>query len=483
MRGGSLDRTIRGPFPTGGAHAFYTRPMRREVVISGVGAMSAAGVGAQAAWEALESGGPAIRPLTLFDPSGFATRLAGEIPELKARDFVPKSYRKATKIMARDSEIAVIAAQLALADAGLASRGSGETASSATPEGTPAIVPDRTGCQIGAGLLSAEINELTAALATSTDDAGVFSLRKWGGEAGDGAMGNLPPLWMLKYLPNMLACHVTIIHGTEGPSNTITCAESSGILSLGEASRVIERGDADVCFAGGCESKLNPLGIARLTFAKRLAPTGEATDPAAFAMPYDPSSTGGLPGEGGAILMVESGESARARDPEKIYAEIAGFGAGHSPMPHFPGVLDPEATGDFVDTGLRRAVRAALDDAGVSPDEIDAIVPGALGVPVADLGERNALHEVFGERLGTIETITVAPALGASSAGHGALLVATAALAIRHQRLPARLHAGTPCGILAGARAAGDAPLHNVLVCTPSLGGQVGALVLRRAGG
>ena len=174
MRGGSLDRTIRGPFPTGGAHAFYTRPMRREVVISGVGAVSAAGVGAQAAWEALESGGPAIRPLTLFDPSGFATRLAGEIPELKARDFVPKSYRKATKIMARDSEIAVIAAQLALADAGLASRGSGETASSATPEGTPAIVPDRTGCQIGAGLLSAEINELTAALATSTDDAGVI---------------------------------------------------------------------------------------------------------------------------------------------------------------------------------------------------------------------------------------------------------------------------------------------------------------------
>lgn len=293
-------------------------------------------------------------------------------------------------------------------------------------------------------------------------------------------MDNLPPLWMLKYLPNMLACHVTIIHGAEGPSNTITCAESSGLLCLGEASRVIERGDADLCFAGGCESKINPLGIARMTLGGRIAPTGEQPDGARFAKPYDPSSGGGLPGEGGAILMVESAEHARARGADRIYARIAGFGAGHSAVPvvpseHKPGPTEP-------DFGVLRAVRAALDDAGIGPGEVDAIVPGALGIPETDAAEAAALAEVFGERLSEIETLTLAPLVGVSAAGHGALLAAAGALAVRHQQLPARIHAGTPRQMLAEACASRPRSLHNVLVCSPALGGQVGALVLRPAG-
>lgn len=462
--------------------------MHRDVVITGIGIVSAAGVGADAAWRALEAGEVCLGPMSLLDASGFPCRLGGEVVALSARDFVPKSYRKATKVMARDTEIAVVAAQLALADAGLSSRGSGETAQATTGDGHRAISPVRTGCQIGAGLLSAEINELTGALATSTSqpapEGGVFDAKKWGGgEGGENAMGNLPPLWMLKYLPNMLSCHVTIIHGAEGPSNTITCAESSGLLCLGESSRVIERGDADACFSGGAESKINPLGLLRLTFAKRLAETGASTDAAEFAMPYAPESTGGLPSEGGAILMVESAENA---DGRSVYAQIAGFGAGHTAAPIFPGVFDePADVSSRVDEGLRRAVRAAMDDAGVGPDEIDAIVPGALGVPLADAGELNALREVFGARLASIETITVSPSLGVSAAGHGAMLAAVGALAIKHQRLPARLHAGgtVPDDFRVGPRAAGDASLHTVLVCSPSLGGQVGALVLRRVGG
>lgn len=463
--------------------------MQRDVVITGIGAVSAAGTGADALWQALDEGAVKTGPISALDASGFPCRLGGEVSDLKARDFVPKSYRKATKVMARDTELAVVAAQLAIADAGLSSRGSGETGSCATGDGAHAIVPERTGCQIGAGLLSAEVNELTAALATSTDDQGRFDLKQWGsGSAagGDGAnaMGNLPPLWMLKYLPNMLACHVTIIHGAEGPSNTITCAESSGILCVGEASRVIERGDADVCFAGGAESKLNPLGLLRLTFAKRLADTGESSEASAFALPYAESSTGGLPGEGGAILMIESSAHARARSAT-IYAEVAGFGAGHSGVPIFPGVFDEDPGPTQTDAGLFRAIRAALDDAGVEPDEIDAIVPGALGVPSADAGEQNALRAVFGDRLAAIETITVAPNVGVATAGHGALLLAAGALAIRHQRLPARVHAsgtGTePSPLRVGACASRDASLHTVLVCTPSLGGQVGAVVLRKS--
>lgn len=458
--------------------------MHRCVVITGLGVASAAGVGADEFWRALESGRSAIGPVRAFDASGFACRLAGEVEGLKARDYVPKSYRKATKVMARDTELAVAAAQLAVADAGLQSRGSGETSRATTDPESPGLDPERTGCQIGAGLLTAEINELTAALHTSRGENG-FDTRKWGGAEGvdgaEAAMNNLPPLWMLKYLPNMLACHVTIIHGAEGPSNTITCAEASGLLSLGESSRVIERGDADACFSGGVESKINPIGILRLTYEGRLAETGDSTDAADIVRPYDHTALGGVPGEGGAIFMVEEADRANERGPGRVYAEIAGFGAAHSAAPMFPGVFDDDPGDGYTDTGVQRAVTASLADAGVTPDEIDAIVPGALGVPVTDRGEMNALAAVFGPRLADIETITITPVVGLTAAGHSSLLAAAGALAIKHQRLPARLHRGEPHQTMrVGPVPARDAALRTVLVCTPSLGGQVGALVLSR---
>lgn len=472
------------PGSTVGCPGFYTGSMQRSVVITGLGVVSAAGVGAGALWELLESGRPAVGPVEAFDASGLPCRLAGEVSGVRARDYVPKSYRKATKVMARDTQLAVVSAQLAIADAGRASRGSGETSASATPPDAPRLDPQRTGCQIGAGLLTAEIDELTAALDTSRDCSGAFDVRRWGGaegvEGAESAMDNLPPLWMLKYLPNMPACHVTIIHGAEGPSNTITCAEASGLLSLGESARVIERGDAEACFSGGVESKINPLGMVRLFYEGRLAQTGDAADAAGIVRPYDPASPGGVPGEGGAIFMLED---ARHTGDRRVYAELAGFGAAHSAPPLFPGVFDDDPGPDAADEGVRRAVLSAMRDAGVNPGDIDAIVPGAMGVPVVDRGERNALAAVFGDRLGEIETITITPAIGMTAAGHGSLLAAAGALAIHHQRLPARIHAGTPAGAMrAGATPARDADLRTVLVCTPSLGGQVGAIVLRRPG-
>ncbi|USN99322.1 MAG: hypothetical protein H6810_01195 [Phycisphaeraceae bacterium] len=457
--------------------------MHRSVVITGLGVVSAAGIGADAFWRALESGRSAIGPIRAFDASGFPCRLGGEIDGADARPYVPKSYRKATKVMARDTELAVIAAQLAVADAGVATRGSGEASEAATGPDAPRLDPDRTGCQIGAGLLTAEINELTAALHTSRGENG-FDVRKWGSaEGGGGAMDNLPPLWMLKYLPNMLACHVTIIHGAEGPSNTITCAEASGLLSLGESARVIERGDADACFSGGVESKINPVGLLRLTYEGRLAETGDATDSGEIVRPYDPDAPGGVPGEGGAIFLIEEGSKASVRGKGRAYARLAGFGAAHSGGPLFPGVFDGDPGDGFADSGIERAVRAALADAGITPGEVDAIVPGAFGVASCDRGERNALAAVFGARLAEIETITITPTVGLTAAGHGSLLAAAGALAIKHQRLPARRHGGTPhASMRVGPTDARDASLRTVLVCTPSLGGQVGAIVLTRHG-
>src|SRR5690606_630761 len=225
-----------------------------------------------------------LAPITRFDASGFGCSLGGEIRDFSARDYVPKGYRKAVKVMARDTEIAVGAAKLAVEDAGLVTRGV-----LADGDATPTTYPaGRMGCQIGAGLIAAEVDELAAALVTARREDGGVDMKAWGGPhgGGGGGMENLTPLWLLKYLPNMLACHVTIIHGAEGPSNTITCAEASGLLSIGESMRVIERGAADACFSGGAESKINPMGLLRIDLAGRLAKSGCETDRSRIVRPY-----------------------------------------------------------------------------------------------------------------------------------------------------------------------------------------------------
>ncbi len=453
---------------------------KRRVVITGIGAISSLGLGAQALWEGLVAGTSGLRPIARFDASGYDCRLAGEVRDFSAKDHVPKSYRKAVKVMARDIELAVGAAKTAVEDAGITTRAmvtEGVAASTTYPS-------DRVGCQVGAGLIAADTDELSAALVTARDaGSGEFSLRAWGtstgadGQPGAGAMNNLPPLWMLKYLPNMLACHVTIIHGCEGPSNTITCMEASGLLSVGESLRVIERDDADLCFSGGAESKVNLMGMLRMAFAGRLAPTGDQTDGSKVLRPYDPASAGSIVGEGGGILLLEELSKAQARGA-KIHAEVVGFGAAHSqPIEWAQGV---PAKPVEADEGLQFAIENALNDAGLTPDDIDAIVPHAAGVPWMDTAERGALQRVFGSRLNDVPIVAVTPNIGSCNAGMGGLLAVVAALCVKHQQLPAQLNAGTPAGIRAEARPARKATLRHVLACSSSLGGQNGAVILKR---
>lgn len=451
----------------------------RRVVISGLGAISSFGLGAQSLWDGLVSGRCGIAPITRFDPSGFACRLAGEVKDYSAKDHVPKSYRKAVKVMSRDVELAVGAAKAAVEDAGITTRG---MVSEGLAQETT-YPSERIGCQIGAGLIAAETDELTAALVTARagpDNA--FSMRAWGsatapdGAQGAGGINNLPPLWMLKYLPNMLACHVTIIHGCEGPSNTITCAEASGLLSIGESLRVIQRDDADLCFSGGAESKVNLMGMLRVAFAGRLADTGNFTDSASVIRPYDPASPGSVVGEGGGILLLEELTKAQSRNA-KLYAEVIGFGAAHSqPIEWCQG--KPTANID-IDEGLQFAIENALDDAKLKPSDIDAIVPHAAGVPWMDHAEHGALKAVFRDRLPAIPIVAITPNIGSCNAGMGSLLAAAATLCIRHQQLPAQLNAGSPQGGLAASRSSRPTNLRHVLAASGSLGGQNAAVILR----
>lgn len=454
--------------------------MRRKVVITGLGPVCAIGSGVESFWEALCAGRTALGPVQSFDASSLGPKLAGEVSGLSIRDLVPKSYRKATKVMARDIELAVAAARLAATDAGLVTRGLEEEGVSGFR-----VRGDRTGCHIGAGLISTEPAELGRALAASLDADGSYSLRKWGtiggAEAGAaGAMDQLPPLWLLKYLPNMLACHVTIIHGCEGPSNTIMGAEAGALQSVGESTRVIERGDAEVCFTGGAESRINPMGLMRMMLAGRAAETdASVVDGSEVVRPYAADGVGGgVLGEAGGMLIVEEAGHAAARGA-RVYAEVAGYGSGMDTRAVTPGL---EGLGDASeDRGLTRAIRWALKDAGIGAGDVDAIAPMAAGAPGLDRREWGALRAALGEAAGR-PMITVTPNTGNTLAGHGGLMAAAAAMALRTQTLPARVHRGVASGADAGACATRGATLRHVLVCAGSFGGQAAAMVLRRVG-
>jgi 3-oxoacyl-(acyl-carrier-protein) synthase len=275
----------------------------------------------------------------------------------------------------------------------------------------------------------------------------------------------------------MLACHVTIIHGAEGPSNTITCAEASGLLCIGESSRVIERGAADASIAGGAESKLSLMGVIRQGLAGRLAMTDDTSDHT-IIRPYASEADGTVPGEAGALLVLESAETALRRGAP-AYAEIAGFGSAHSGDISARNSPENPARSN---EGLTLAIRAALADASLGSDEIDAIIPQACGVPGLDHSEAASLREVFGSRLASIPLVTVSPFVGDCAAGNGALLAACAALCLRNQKLPARSHpGGYPADLNVGPAPSREATLHAILVCTSSMGGQCAAMILRKA--
>ncbi|MCX5662878.1 MAG: beta-ketoacyl synthase N-terminal-like domain-containing protein [Planctomycetota bacterium] len=448
--------------------------MSRRVLITGLGPITGLGAGIEPTWQRVLANATAIGPITSFDPAGFPCRIAAEVRDFKVSNHVPKSHRKSVKVMARDTELAVAAADMASRDAKLHTRGNVVEAPAASP-GSPAAepklsyAPSRVGAHIGAGLIAAELNELTDALSHARDANGNFDIHKWGSEG----MPQLTPLWLLKYLPNMLACHVTIIHDAQGPSNTITCGEASGALSIGESMRVIQRGAADACFCGGAESKLNPMAFLRQGLTGRLN-TVDNDRPAQAVRPYAADAAGTVIGEGGAIVVIEDAETFRARaaaaasggenDVPRAYATLLGFGASQTINPATRN-LQPDAEG----RGLALAIRAALREAAIDPSHIDLIVPVGLGVPEYDRAELAAIVRALGPKALDIPRVSVKPLAGNCGAGAGSLDFCVAAKAVAEQTLP------VPGGKPAKIRAA--------LVLSTSLGGQNAALVLGPAPG
>ncbi len=431
-----------------------------QIVISGVGVITCFGVGIDALWDAMMEGRTGIRRIERFDPGGFTSQVAGELAEdaFKVRKIVPKTHRKATKVMCRDTELAVGAAADAVENAGLTT--------AATSDDPPTIPPDRVGCHIGAGLISAEVNELAAALVTSRKEDGTFDLAHWGSEG----MQNLTPLWLLKYLPNMLACHVTIVHDCQGPSNTITCCEASSGLSIAESRRVILRGDADMCLSGGAEDRINPLALYRQHCTGRLVKSDGTGDVSTLVKPFSVDSSGTIIGEGGGIMIVESKDSCDKRSGT-VWCTVDGIGCRQS-FANSPLEADPHA--------IQSSINRALIEANCNPADIDVIIPLGSGIPQFDSAEKEGLKLTFGDELESIPIITTIPYTGNCMAGNGAIAVSIAAKIIKEQTIPKRIGAKSTSGIDASPCDSKSMEINKVLVVTPSEGGQCVAMILGR---
>ncbi len=436
----------------------------RRVVVTGLGSVCPGGMTTGETWESLLRGECSISLISAFDPSGFSCQLAGEVGKYKIRNFVPKSYRKAIKLMSRDIELSIMAAAEALADAGIKTK--------AFDADEVTIEPERTAVTFGAGLISCDLEELAPSVAVSITDH-QFDQGKWG----TAGLEALTPIWLLKYLPNMLACHVGIIHDIRGPSNTITCGEAGGHLAIAEAMDVIVRGNVETALAGGCEAKVNPIVMLRQCLLGR-ATSERNDDPSGACRPFASDAGGSVFGEGAGVVVLEEMDHAVSRGA-KIYAEVAGTGSSNSLNAKYEHV---EADG----RGIEIAIRKALAEAKIEPGDIDLIIPHGTGIVCDDAAEAKALENVFGDSLDKILVWPTKSMLSHTGTASGALDLIVAAKAISEGEIgAARNCSGKADGCdklnLSTKRQAMD--VKYALTCSYTFGGQTAAVVLKKIGG
>jgi 3-oxoacyl-[acyl-carrier-protein] synthase II len=433
---------------------------RSRVVITGLGAITPLGQKVSDMWEGLCSGKVGINTITAFDPSGFNCKIAGQVHEFKVRDFVPKTHRKATKLMSRDIELSVVAADEAIRQSGLITKG-------IDPENIN-INPERMGINLGAGLISCDLNELAPAVAASITD-GQFDIRKWG----KSGLELVTPLWLLKYLPNMLACHVGIIHDIQGPSNSITCAEASSHLAIAEAAQVIARGNSDYALAGGAEAKVNPIVMIRQCLLKR-ATIENNDNPASACRPFDADAKGSVFGEAAGILVLENLDNAKQRNA-KILAEIAGIGQSASINKAYKH-LEPDGY------GLQIAIEKAIAEAKIEPEQIDLIVPHGTGIPCDDMAESKAIHSALGESASEIPVWPIKSMLSNTGAAAGTIDIIAAVCAMNEQSIPSSKNCDNiahGCNLNIVKKQI-EKEINYVLCCSYTYGGQTAAIVLKR---
>jgi 3-oxoacyl-[acyl-carrier-protein] synthase II len=419
--------------------------MTRRVVITGIGLVSPFGCDLEEFWRALSSGRSGVDRVTVEGRAVVGAPVTGFV----ARDRVdPKSLR----LMAPAVAFGVAAADLAMANAGLAT-------------GIDTIDPVRLGAFIGSRGHSSDRQDLLAAVTIAARD-GEFRLDRYGAEG----LPLVHPMWLLKGLANNVLYFTSLKHHAQGMNNNLSMGGVASAMAIGEAFEAIGRGYIDTAFAGGYDSSLD---IDRVEMFGVSGLVTSSDDPGVASRPFDRHRDGFVPGEGAAFVVLETLAAAAARGAT-MYAEVLGYGNAAAPLS--PAHLGPSAR------GFAGALRAAIAEAGGRTPE--AVLALGLGTRESDAQETAALKTVLGASARTTPVSAISSMIGNTFAASGALTVASALLALRHGALPPTIHLTAPdpeCDLdyVAGT-AARPAAIRTIAINNANLGGAHAALLLGR---
>ena len=408
--------------------------IRHRVVITGIGAITPLALNVQDTWQGLIEGRSGIDYFTRIDASQYPTRFGGE-----AKGFDPAQYMnfKKARRMDRFSQFAVAAAKEALEDAQLS---------------LEEIDPEQVGVLIGSAI--------------------------GGLDAMDEAMRNLvagkrlSPFYLVTTVANMAAFHVCHIYGLKGYNNTVVTACAAGLQAVGEAAEVIRRGAAQVMVTGGTESSSSELGLAGFTAMRGLSTRND--DPQGACRPFDRDRDGFVCSEGCGMLVLENLEHALGRGAH-IYAEVLGYSATSDAYNLV--APDPEAE------GAARAIRWAIEDAGIRPEAVDYINAHGTSTPLNDTMETLAIKKVFGEHAYQVPISSTKSMIGHLFGGAGALAAIVCALTIEHGIIHPTINYETPdpdCDLDYVPNVARKAKVEVALSNAFGLGGQDACLVVGR---
>jgi len=391
----------------------------RRVVITGFGVISPLGNTREKLWSALRSGASGVRELQSLPGESLPCRSGAECRDFSGSidDFGPlekdlkKTIRKALKLMCRDIEMGVAAAQLALADAAL-------------PPGS--FDPDRTGCVYGCEYLVTTPEEFTDCVRHCIDAEGKFHFSAWGKKG----LAKVDPLWLLKYLPNMPASHIAIYNDLRGPNNSLTLREASSNAALAEAYLTIVRGHADAMLAGATGSRIHPMKSIQTSLEEEMA---QGDDPAKLCRPFDRQRTGMVMGEGGAAIILEDRETA-VRRGAKILGEIMGYGSS---------TVTDRRGAPQTSQAIENVLRQSLRTSGLSSEQVGHVHAHGLGTQRSDREEAQAINRVFGPSRG-VPVVAAKSYFGNLGAAGGMVELLCSLLALQDGKLFPVLNYETP---------------------------------------
>ena len=411
---------------------------RRRVVVTGLGLICPVGNNVEEGWASLVAGRSGIADVTKFDASALSVHFAGEVKGFNIEDYIPG---KEARHMDTFIHYGIAAAQEAVRDAGLP-----------TGEALDEDLATRIGCVIGSGIGGLPLIENTHAELVARGPR------------------RITPFFVPASIINMVAGHVSMRFGFKGPNLSVVTACTTGLHCIGEAGRMIEYGDADVIVAGGSESTVSPLGVGGFAAMRALSTRND--DPKTASRPWDKDRDGFVLGEGAGVLVLEEYEHAKARGA-RIYAELSGYGmsadAGHITAPNMD--------------GPRRAMLAALRNAGVNADQIDYLNAHGTSTPLGDLNETNAIKAALGSHAKKTVVSSTKSMTGHLLGGAGGIESVFTVLALHHQKVPPTINIfnqDAECDLDYCANTARDMKIDMALKNNFGFGGTNGSLIFKR---